>query len=71
MCQEKGILVKFIDTMEELGKFAGLRVGAAACGVLADPEELAKRRRSEVADNQPTGETGPSDIKGDIQVSCA
>ena len=40
VCKKKGIEVEYAATMQELGEFCGLRVGAAACAVLKTDKEL-------------------------------
>lgn len=38
LCQEKQIPVEWVATMQQLGKDCGIEVGAAAAGVLREPE---------------------------------
>ncbi len=34
LAQERGVTVKYVETMEELGRSCGIAVGAAAAGLL-------------------------------------
>jgi len=33
-CKQHGVLIEYVDTMDELGKLCGIEVGAAAAAVL-------------------------------------
>ena len=35
-CQERGVAVEMIETMKQLGKAAGIDVGASVVGILTD-----------------------------------
>ncbi len=38
LCEEKGVEVVFVDSMAELGKTCGIKVGAASAAILRDEE---------------------------------
>lgn len=38
LCEEKGVEVVFVDSMAELGKACGIKVGAASAAILRDEE---------------------------------
>lgn len=47
-CQDRGVAITYVDTMAELGRACGIKVGAASAAIL-------KEGGAENADDQPVG----------------